>query len=92
MPVVSSNHNRPHILNILEIQRRQRSCYVIWYNIRDRFYDWPLSEQQFEDYVAEKYTNPGAEPCKVCWPCREKYWAYGLYDFNTPEDKNEWKL
>ena len=29
-------------------------------NIRDRFYDWPLSEQQFEDYVAEKYTNPGA--------------------------------
>ena len=39
-----------------------------------------------------KYTNPGAEPCKVCWPCREKYWAYGLYDFNTPEDKDEWKL
>ena len=29
-------------------------------NIKDRFYDWPLSEQQFEDYVAEKYTNPGA--------------------------------
>ena len=38
------------------------------------------------------YTKPGAEPCKVCWPCREKYWAYGLYDFNTPEDKDEWKL
>jgi hypothetical protein len=39
-----------------------------------------------------KYNNPGAEPCKVCWPCREKYWAYGYYDFNTPEDKDEWKL
>ena len=39
-----------------------------------------------------RYKNPGAEPCKVCWPCREKYWAYGYYDFNTPEDKDEWKL
>ena len=29
-------------------------------NIRDRFYEWPLSEQQFEEYVNAKYTNPGA--------------------------------
>ena len=29
-------------------------------NVKDRFYDWPLSEQQFEDYVKEKYTNPSA--------------------------------
>jgi len=27
-------------------------------NIRDRFYEWPLSEQQFEEYVNAKYTNP----------------------------------
>jgi len=27
-------------------------------NIKDRFFDWPLSDQQFEDYVAGKYTNP----------------------------------
>src|SRR5210317_1144156 len=27
-------------------------------NIKDRFYDWPLSEQQFETYVNGKYTNP----------------------------------
>lgn len=29
-------------------------------NIRDRFYEWPLSLQQFEDYVKAKYTNPSA--------------------------------
>jgi len=27
-------------------------------NIKDRFYGWPLSEQQFEAYVNDKYTNP----------------------------------
>tara|TARA_Y100001937_G_C7037870_1_gene293212 strand:- start:41 stop:568 length:528 start_codon:yes stop_codon:yes gene_type:complete len=29
-------------------------------NIRDRFYEWPLTEHQFEEYVSAKYTNPGA--------------------------------
>jgi len=29
------------------------------------------------------YTAPGIEPCQCCWPCREKYWAYGVFDFNT---------
>ncbi len=29
-------------------------------DIKDRFYDWPLSEQQFNDYVNGKYTNPNA--------------------------------
>jgi len=27
-------------------------------NIKDRFYDWPLSEIDFQTYIAEKYTNP----------------------------------
>jgi len=27
-------------------------------NIKDRYYDWPLNEQQFEAYVNGKYTNP----------------------------------
>lgn len=29
-------------------------------NVKDRYYGWPLSDQQFEDYVKEKYNNPGA--------------------------------
>ena len=29
-------------------------------NITDRFYGWPLSDQEFEEYVNKKYTNPDA--------------------------------
>jgi len=29
-------------------------------NIKDRFYDWPLTDQGFESYVNGKYSNPGA--------------------------------
>lgn len=34
-----------------------------------------------------KYKNPGIEPCRRCWPCREKWWAYGYYDFMTEENE-----
>ena len=27
-------------------------------NIKDRFYEWPLSVVDFQTYIAEKYTNP----------------------------------
>jgi len=29
-------------------------------NITDRFYGWPLDNQAFEEYVKDKYANPGA--------------------------------
>jgi len=29
-------------------------------DITDRFYDWPLSDQAFEEYVKQKYDNPQA--------------------------------
>ena len=29
-------------------------------DVTDRFYDWPLSDQAFEEYVKEKYANPQA--------------------------------
>jgi len=29
-------------------------------DIIDRYYDWPLKDQDFETYVSEKYDNPGA--------------------------------
>ena len=29
-------------------------------DITDRYYDWPLNDQDFETYVNEKYDNPGA--------------------------------
>ena len=44
------------------------------------------------DFFNLVYKKPGAEPCKRCWPCREKYWAYGYYDFGATETINEFKL
>jgi hypothetical protein len=29
-------------------------------NITDRYYGWPLSEQDFEAYITDKYNNPDA--------------------------------
>src|SRR6056300_78612 len=29
-------------------------------DITDRFYDWPLTNSAFEEYVTQKYDNPGA--------------------------------
>lgn len=43
-------------------------------------YTAPLLRDRF----GMTYTRPGVEPCQCCWPCREKYWAYGVFDFNTP--------
>ena len=28
-------------------------------NIVDRYYDWPMSEQEFEVFLKDKYTEPG---------------------------------
>jgi len=30
---------------------------LLFNNIKDRFYDWPLTQEQFETYVNDKYTN-----------------------------------
>ena len=43
---------------------------------------------KYRDYYARtfeiEYVDPDNEPCQGCWPCREKYWAYGVFDFNIP--------
>ena len=33
---------------------------LLFNNIKDRFYDWPLPRVNFETFVNDKYTNPGA--------------------------------
>ena len=40
---------------------------------------------KYERLYKMRYIEPGVEPCRRCWPCREKYWAYGYYDFMTEE-------
>ena len=63
-------------------------------NLMDTLF--PVSEtceteiHKYDGYVLKEhfgmtYTRPGVEPCQGCWPCREKYWAYGVFDFNTPK-------
>jgi len=44
------------------------------------------------DFFNLPYKLHGIEPCKRCWPCREKYWAYGYYDFGATETVEEYKL
>ena len=33
---------------------------ILMNDITDRYYDWPLKDQDFETYVNQKYENPGA--------------------------------
>jgi hypothetical protein len=33
---------------------------LLFNNIKDRYYDWPLAQEQFETYVNNKYANPNA--------------------------------
>ena len=30
---------------------------LLFNNIKDRFYDWPLTQDQFEKYVNDKYSD-----------------------------------
>jgi len=41
--------------------------------------------EKYERKYKMRYIKPGIEPCRRCWPCREKYWAYGYYDFMYEE-------
>jgi len=34
------------------------SVILLTNNIQDRYYDWPMSEQEFELFITDKYSNP----------------------------------
>ena len=44
------------------------------------------------DFFNLTYKEPGVEACMRCWPCREKYWAYGCYDFMKEETDDRYKI
>ena len=44
------------------------------------------------DFFNLTYKDPGVEACMRCWPCREKYWAYGYYDFMKKETDDRYKI
>ena len=39
---------------------------------------------KYAAWLSKSYEKPSIEPCQVCWPCNEKYWAYGFFDYKTP--------
>ena len=49
-------------------------------DITDRFYDWPLSDSAFEEYVKQKYAEPG------CRHHYEKTQSSGATSGNGPSD------
>ena len=53
---------------------------LIMNNITDRYYDWPLSDYAFEEYVKNKYSNPGGVHHY------EKTQSSGRTTSNGPED------
>jgi len=53
---------------------------LIMNNITDRYYDWPLSDYAFEEYVKNKYSNPGGVHHY------EKTQSSGSTTSNGPED------
>jgi len=44
---------------------------------------FPLTESCIS--YGDQGTNYYTQPCRTCWFCREKYWAFGLYDGESPE-------
>jgi len=53
---------------------------LIMNNITDRYYDWPLGDYDFEQYVTNKYSNPAAVHHY------EKTQSSGRTTSNGPED------
>ena len=53
-------------------------------NIKDRFYEWPLSDQAFEEYVNNKYANPAGIHHY------EKLQSSGPQTGNGPEDYDQY--
>lgn len=41
---------------------------------------------ELAEQLGKTYKEPGVEPCRWCWPCREKWWAYGVYDMMYKDD------
>tara|TARA_Y100000004_G_scaffold39964_1_gene43163 strand:+ start:599 stop:1129 length:531 start_codon:yes stop_codon:yes gene_type:complete len=56
-----STHSTPEIVSE-QMYGTQDYYWVVLLvnNIKDRFYDWPLTEEQFEKFVNDKYANPNA--------------------------------
>ena len=55
--------------------------------VSDMYHRYNLMDELFPITAScvayAKKTNHFSEPCKECWWCREKKWAFGMYDGNV---------
>ena len=82
------NMNKKEVAGLVKELGLDKTLFPVTETCETEIFVYPNMTRDFN----MSYTNPGAEPCKRCWPCREKYWAYGLYDFNNIETVDEYKL
>ena len=82
------NMNKKEVAGLVKELGLDKTLFPVTETCETEIFVYPNMTRDFN----LSYTKPGAEPCKRCWPCREKYWAYGLYDFNNIETVDEYKL
>ena len=82
------NMNKKEVAGLVKELGLDKTLFPVTETCETEIFVYPNMTRDFNMF----YTNPGAEPCKRCWPCREKYWAYGYYDFNNIETVPEYKL
>ena len=82
------NMNKKEVAGLVKELGLDKTLFPVTETCETEIFVYPNMTRDFN----MSYTNPGAEPCKRCWPCREKYWAYGYYDFNNTETVAEYKL
>tara|TARA_Y100000004_G_scaffold154627_1_gene178846 strand:- start:233 stop:940 length:708 start_codon:yes stop_codon:yes gene_type:complete len=73
--VYHENHNRPFYCPFEFVDKKFISDMYHQYNLMDELFPITASCVAYA-----KTTNHFSEPCKECWWCREKKWAFGMYD------------
>jgi len=78
-PIYDSQKNTYWYFPFINIDKKNIAKMYEEYNLMDNLF--PIT-QSCIGYTKE--TNNGTEPCKKCFWCLEKYWAFGLFDY--PKD------
>ena len=67
---------KTHIRPFAQIDKKEIALLYSKEGLMDTLYLMTASCIELNPILTEHYTKP----CKKCWWCREKYWAFGSYD------------
>ena len=73
--VYHENHNRPFYVPFNNVDKRFISENYKKFNLMEELFPITASCVGYA-----KDTDNFSKPCRVCWWCREKKWAFGMYD------------